>query len=50
MVKLVWTEISKQDLKDIFDYISNDSQRYASITVNKIFQRVQDIIVDNPYS
>ena len=49
MVKLIWTEISKQDLKDIFDYISNDSRRYASITVNKIFQRVQ-VIVDNPYT
>ncbi|MFO7924346.1 MAG: type II toxin-antitoxin system RelE/ParE family toxin [Bacteroidales bacterium] len=43
MVKLVWTEISRQDLKDIFDYICNDSQRYASITINKIYQRAQDI-------
>ncbi len=49
MVRLVWTEISKQDLKDIFDYISNDSRRYASITVNKIYQRAQDILT-NPYT
>ena len=43
MVKLIWTEISKQDLKDLYDYISKDSRRYASITVNKIYQRAQDI-------
>ena len=48
MVKIVWTELSRDDLKDIFDYIAEDSKRYASITVNKIYNRAQDI-VDNPY-
>ncbi|GET28216.1 type II toxin-antitoxin system RelE/ParE family toxin [Prolixibacter sp. SD074] len=48
MVKLVWTELSTDDLKEIFDYIAKDSVRYASITVNKIYNRAQDII-DNPY-
>jgi toxin ParE1/3/4 len=48
MVKLVWTERSTEDLKEIFDYIAKDSVRYASITVNKIYNRAQDII-DNPY-
>ncbi len=48
MVKLVWTELSTEDLKEIFDYIAMDSVRYASITVNKIYNRVQDI-KDNPY-
>ena len=48
MVKLVWTELSIEDLKEIFDYIAKDSSRYASITVNKIYSRSQDII-DNPY-
>ncbi len=48
MVKLVWTELSTEDLKEIFDYIAMDSVRYASITVNKIYNRAQDII-DNPY-
>lgn len=48
MVKLVWTELSTQDLKEIFDYIARDSVRYASITVNKIYNRAQDIIA-NPY-
>ena len=48
MVKLVWTELSTEDLKEIFDYIAKDSVRYASITVRKIYNRAQDII-DNPY-
>ena len=48
MVKLVWTELSTEDLKEIYDYIAKDSVRYASITVNKIYNRAQDII-DNPY-
>jgi len=33
MVKIVWTQITIDDLKDIFDFISEDSERYASITV-----------------
>lgn len=41
MVKVVWTELSTTDLKEIFDYIADDSVRYASITANKIYQRVQ---------
>jgi toxin ParE1/3/4 len=48
MVKLVWTELSTEDLKEIFDYIAKDSVRYASITVNKIYNRAQDVI-DNLY-
>jgi toxin ParE1/3/4 len=47
MVKLVWTELSQYDLEDIFDYIAKDSKRYASITVNKIYQRAQEVI-ENP--
>jgi toxin ParE1/3/4 len=49
MVKIVWTEISIADLKEIFDYIADDSDRYASLTTNKIYQRVQ-MISDNPFS
>jgi len=41
MVKIVWTELSLTDLKEIYDYISQNSQRYAQITTNKIYQRVQ---------
>ena len=49
MVKIVWTELSIIDLKEIFEYIAADSKRYALITTQKIFQRAQDII-SNPYS
>jgi toxin ParE1/3/4 len=48
MVKIVWTELSITDLKEIFDYIADDSIRYATITANKIYNRVQPIS-DNPY-
>ena len=48
MVKIVWTELSISDLREIFDYIADDSIRYASITANKIYQRVQPLI-ENPY-
>jgi toxin ParE1/3/4 len=43
MVKVVWTDLSTSDLKEIFDYIADDSVRYASITTNKIYQRVQPL-------
>ncbi|MFY9152994.1 MAG: type II toxin-antitoxin system RelE/ParE family toxin [Prolixibacteraceae bacterium] len=47
MVKIVWTELSIQDLKEIFEYIAENSDRFASITVNKIYRKVQ-LIVNNP--
>jgi plasmid stabilization system protein ParE len=34
MVKINWTHLAIQDLEDIADYISNDSIRYAEITVH----------------
>jgi toxin ParE1/3/4 len=43
-----WTEISIIDLKEIFEYIAEDSERFASIITQKIYQRAQDII-SNPY-
>ena len=48
MVKIVWTELSITDLKEIFDYIADDSIRYATITTSKIYNRVQPIS-NNPY-
>ena len=47
MVKIVWTELSVDDLKEIHDYIAKNSPRFASITADKIFQRTQ-LIIDNP--
>ena len=36
MVKIVWTEQSVSDLKDILDYISKDSKRYAENQIRRI--------------
>ena len=47
MVKIVWTELSISDLREIFEYIADDSVRYASITANKVYQRVQPL-ADHP--
>jgi plasmid stabilization system protein ParE len=49
MVRIVWTEVSLDDLKEIFEYISVDSIRYANLTVNKIYQGAQVISV-SPYA
>lgn len=49
MVLINWTKVSIDDLKEIFEYISEDSIRYANLTVNKIYQGAQ-VISDNPYS
>lgn len=49
MVKIDWTELLILDLKEIFDYIAVNSDRYASLTTYKIYQRVQ-ILADNPFS
>ena len=49
MVKIVWTELSILDLKEIFDYIAENSDRYATLTTYKIYQRVQ-VLADNPSS
>ena len=49
MVKINWTPVSLEDLKNIFDYISEDSNRYAQITVNKIYLRVSSL-TKHPYS
>ena len=47
MVKIVWTDVSVEDLKEIFDYISEDSIRYASLTVSRIYHRAL-LITINP--
>ena len=49
MVKIRWTELSVDDLKSIRDYIAQDSVRYASITINRIYDRAQ-ILSGQPLS
>ena len=40
MVRLKWTKQAINDLKDIAEYISKDSQRYASQLVRRIHIKV----------
>jgi len=41
LVEINWTVQAKNDLKDILEYISKDSKRYAKLQVNRIRQRTQ---------
>jgi len=36
MVKIIWTQRSLSDLKSIAEYISKDSVKYASLTLERI--------------
>ncbi len=44
MRKLIWTEPSLSDLQAIFDYISKDSEYYASIFVSEIIESAEKLI------
>ena len=37
MVEVIWTDSALQDLDDIGEYISRDSERYAEITAELLF-------------
>jgi len=41
MVKLIWTDQAIEDLEGIGDYIAETSERYAKLTVEKLFDRTQ---------
>ena len=36
MVKIIWTQRSLRDLKSIAEYISQDSIKYASLTIERL--------------
>lgn len=38
MVKIKWTNLALQDLNEIAEFISNDSVRYAQMTVKYLFE------------
>lgn len=38
MVQIVWTSQAKSELKNIFDYISNDSTKYAERQIKGIIE------------
>ena len=43
MVKVFWTDLAIQDLRSIFDYISKDSQGYATEQVERLINRVDQL-------
>jgi plasmid stabilization system protein ParE len=45
--KVVWTDSAIQDLSDIGEYIAKDSERYAQITVSRLFNST-DILEKHP--
>jgi len=47
MVKITWTQRSLDDLKSIAEYISKDSVKYATLTIEKIID-VTKYIESNP--
>jgi toxin ParE1/3/4 len=47
MVKVIWTDSAIQDLDDIGNFISKDSERYAEVTVERLFNSV-DILEEFP--
>ena len=49
MDKVIWTDNAIRDLNDIGDYISKDSEKYAQLTVNHLFDSVE-ILEFYPYS
>jgi addiction module RelE/StbE family toxin len=44
MVKVIWSELSIEDLRSIFDYISIDSPYYAGIQIDRIVNRTEQLI------
>ena len=47
MVKIIWTKRSLTDLKSIADYISVDSLKYASLTLQRIMS-ITTYLKSNP--
>ncbi|MEB2779520.1 type II toxin-antitoxin system RelE/ParE family toxin [Algoriphagus sp. C2-6-M1] len=43
MVKLIWTELALEDLKEIHEYIARDSKIYAKRQVAKIIKKAEKI-------
>jgi toxin ParE1/3/4 len=47
MVKIIWTQRSLTDLKFIAEYISQDSIKYASLTIERLID-VTKYLETNP--
>ena len=44
MVDINWTDFAVQDLRDIYDYIAKDSKYYADRYIDKLIERVDQLI------
>ena len=49
MVEVIWTNQALIDLENIGTYIAQDSERYAQLTITKLFTKT-DILKVFPYS
>jgi addiction module RelE/StbE family toxin len=47
MAEIRWANIALQDLNDIYEYISQDSEKYAERLIDRLIERV-DIFIKNP--
>lgn len=43
MAQIDWSKLAKEDLQEIYDYISNDSERYALRMVDRIVERTETL-------
>lgn len=43
MVKIRWLREAQNDLKEIFEYISPDSRRYAKLQIERIQKRTESL-------
>ena len=43
MVKIIWTELAIEDLKNIHDYIAQESNVYANNMIDRLVSRVDQI-------
>jgi len=41
MVKLIWTDQAIQDLGGIGDFIAENSEKYAKLTVKRLYERTE---------
>lgn len=49
MVKISWTDLAKEDLRAIHDYISKDSRTYANRFIDRLISRAGQLAT-NPKS
>lgn len=43
MAKVIWTEFALDDLRNIYEYIAKDSKYYASVQIEKIIGRIEQL-------